>query len=94
MKLIAQTFLLLFIAFLLMPTILTLLEKTTNTCLFLDVSEEEFVKKEVVNYLYTKHFEPMILVQTIIETSVVRFEGFSKYDKILRIIFSPPPNRC
>lgn len=77
-----------------MPTILTLVEKNANTCQFLDVSEEEHVKKEVVNYSYTNHFEPIILAQKKIETSVLSYACIFRYDKILRIIFSPPPNIC
>lgn len=92
MKFIARILLFLFIAFLLVPTILTLIEKSSKSSLFFDVSEEEHVKKEVVNSYYTNLFEPIILMQKNIETAVVHFEGFSRYDKILKIIFSPPPN--
>jgi hypothetical protein len=94
MKFIARIFLFVFIAFLLMPTILTLIEKTSKTSLFLDVSEEEHVKKEVINSYYTNLIESTILMQKTIETAAASFEGFSRYDKILKIIFSPPPNIC
>lgn len=77
-----------------MPTILTLIEKTSKTSLFLDVSEEEHVKKEVINSYYTNLIESTVLMQKTIETAVASFEGFSGYGKILKIIFSPPPNIC
>lgn len=92
MKLLARTFLVLFIAFLFMPTILTLIEKASNSVQFLDVSEEEYFKKEAVNFIYINTFEPLLLIQKSIEIPLIHFDDLSKYDKILRVIFSPPPN--
>lgn len=92
MKIIARGFLFLFISFLSMPVIVTVIEKSSNTSMFFNISEEEHVKKEVKNFTYfTAHNSPF-LVESISTTVVKYFNIVSKYDQILRIIFSPPPN--
>lgn len=92
MKVIARIFLFLFIAFLSMPVILTVIEKSANTSMFFNVSEEEHVKKQVVSLTEENYFQPLTSVQIIAKTAKIPFESAAEYDKISRIIFSPPPN--
>lgn len=92
MKLTAPFFLILFVAFLSMPAIVTFIKKSSNSALFFDIADEDHVKKEGVEFIYVSPFEPIVLVQRIVVTSQIYFETFTKYDKILRIIFAPPPN--
>jgi hypothetical protein len=92
MKVIARLFLFLFIAFLSTPAVLTMIDKSVNTSMFFNVSEEEHVKKEVVNCAYINLFQIVAIVPNIGKTSKIHFASLAKYDKISRIIFSPPPN--
>jgi hypothetical protein len=92
MKVIARVFLFLFIAFLSMPVIVTVIKKSSNTSMFFNMSEEEHVKKEIKDFAYFNVYSPPFLVETIIITVSKYFKIVSKYDQILRIIFSPPPN--
>ncbi|MBC5848557.1 hypothetical protein H8R22_11475 [Flavobacterium sp. F-47] len=92
MKVIARLFLFLFIAFLSTPAILTAIDKSANTSMFFNVSEEEHVKKQVVNFTYVNLFQSMAAERIIAKTTKIHFASLKKYDKISRIIFSPPPN--
>lgn len=92
MKILASTLLFLFIAFLAMPTILTLIEKSSNSAIFLDLNEEVQVKKEVVAICYIVDFESLGILQKFEETIKIPCKRLLKFDMILRNIFSPPPN--
>lgn len=92
MKIIARVFLILFITFLSMPVIVTAIEKSSNTSMFFNMSEEEHVKKEIKNFAYFNVYSPPFLAEAIIRSVFKYFNIVSKYDQILRIIFSPPPN--
>ncbi len=92
MKVIARIFLFLFVAFLSMPVILTVIEKSANTSMFFNCSEEEHVQKEGVSFTYDLFFQPIITLQFVVKKATIHVASFEKYDKISRIIFSPPPN--
>lgn len=62
--------------------------------MFFNVSEEEHVKKEGVNFTYVTCFYPITALQIVVGKSVIHFESVVKYDKISRVIFSLPPNFC
>jgi len=94
MKLIARFFLFLFIAFLSTPTIIKLIEKSTDTSIFYSMSEEEHAKKEVKNLVY---FVPSVSTFELKKTAVrslILSENLSKHDNVSRSIFTPPPDRA
>ena len=93
MKITAPFLLFLFVAFLSMPSIVTLIKKSSNAAVFYDIAEEDHVKKEGVDFIYTLFLEPTIVLQSIVVMAKIYFENFLKYDKILRIVFSPPPDK-
>lgn len=92
MKLVARLFLILFIAFLSTPTIVTLIEKSSDTSMFFSMSEEEQVKKEVKVLVYFVNFSAAFELKKVAKRSLILCENLSKHDHISRKIFSPPPN--
>lgn len=92
MKLTARIFLLLFIAFLATPPIVTMIEKSCDTSVFFTLSEEEHTQKEVKVYAY--HDEALVgfLRGSYGKSSLILSENLSKHDKITPSIFSPPPD--
>ncbi|MFV8354634.1 hypothetical protein ACNQGB_00425 [Flavobacterium sp. XS1P32] len=91
MKTVAKIFLILFIAFLTTPTIVTVIEKSSDISVFFNVSEEGHFHKEIIAAVSLEHF---LHVHTISDASstIILSEKLSKHDKITASIFIPPPN--
>ena len=90
MKYLAQIVLVLFVAFLSTPTIVSLIEKKTDVSIFYSLTEEEIhkelkeVKAEIKSYDYP--------ISTIaLKKSRIVSENLSKHDNVSSVIFSPPP---
>ena len=90
MKHLAQIILVLFVAFLSTPTIVSLIEKKTDVSIFYSLAEEEIhkelkeVKAEIKSYDYP--------ISTIaLKKSRIVSENLSKHDNVSSVIFSPPP---
>lgn len=94
MKLIARFFLFLFIAFLSTPTIIKLIEQSTDTSMFYSMSEEEHAKKEVKNLLYIVTSASAFELKSVTVRSLILSENLSKHDNVSRSIFTPPPDRA
>jgi hypothetical protein len=92
MKLIARIFLILFIAFLATPTIVTMVEKSCDTSMFYSGSEEESVQKEIKVFAYHQGSQSGFLVGNNDKSGLILYENLSKHDKITASIFSPPPD--
>lgn len=93
MKLIAKLFLFLFVAFLLTPTVVTLIEKECDVSMFYKFSEEEHShSKEVKVFAYANVFNPDFLILKISKSSLILSENLSKHDNVSAKIFSPPPD--
>lgn len=92
MKIIARIFLLLFIAFLAVPPIVTIIEKSCDTSIFFGLSEEEHTQKEVKVFAYYDEVTKTHVVAVVNKTSLILSENLSKHDKITPRIFSPPPD--
>ena len=92
MKLIARFFLFLFIAFLSTPTIVKLIEKSTDTTILLSMSEEEHAKKEVKSIMYIVAIPSTFELKITTVGNLILSKNLSKHDNISRKIFSPPPN--
>ena len=90
MKHLAQIVLVLFVAFLSTPTIVSFIEKKTDVSIFYSLAEEEIhkelkeVKAEIKSYDYP--------ISTIaLKKSRIVSENLSKHDNVSSVIFSPPP---
>ncbi|WP_278035226.1 hypothetical protein [Flavobacterium nitratireducens] len=92
MKSIARFFLILFIAFLSTPTIVKLIEKTSDTSIFFSMSEEEQVKKEVKNFVYFDSSPIIYVIEIVAKRNIILSENISKHDNISKKIVSPPPD--
>lgn len=92
MNLAAKLFLILFITFLSTPTIVSLIEKSTDTSYFYSTSEEEQVHKVIkadihLELDYNFHVFPKLT------SSLILSENLSKHDNIAAAIFIPPPEQ-
>lgn len=93
MKIISKIFLILFIAFLLTPTIVTVIEKSTDISIFYTASEEEPAHKEIKVFFYLDNFVDVLLFEKL-STSAILSENLSKYGNVTSSIFIPPPNEA
>ena len=90
MKHLAQIILVLFVAFLSTPTIVSLIEKKTDVSIFYSLTEEEIhkelkeVKAEIKSYDYP-------ITTIALKKSRIVSENLSKHDNVSSVIFSPPP---
>ena len=92
MKIISQILLFVFIAFLLTPTIVDLIEKdndSTVICSCSDIDKEQKEIKAVFNF--ETAFE--IIHSTKEKSNRILSENFSKHDAIASSIFIPPPDQ-
>lgn len=93
MKFAVKIVLLIFIAFLSTPTIVSLIEKKANTSMFYSMSEEEQVHKEMKQIKADLKFYDFNFFNFSKKTSsLIVSENKSKHDKVSSTIFSPPPN--
>lgn len=92
MKILTQLVLVVFVAFLSTPTIVTLIERNTDVSLFYNFAEEEIHKevKEVKADL-KQSFDYPFLDAKVLQNSNIISENLSRHDKISEEIFSPPP---
>ena len=88
----ARLLLFVFIAFLITPTIVSIIEKTTDISVFYSLSEEEKEIKEIKAIFNLDFFnEPVYLSK--LNSSLIHSENLSKHDKIPSKIFIPPPEQ-
>ena len=92
MKLAVNIMLFVFITFLSVPTIVTLIEKETDISAFYSFSEEEIQKqvKEIKAEVKTNYNNELFNSLNNAKTVIVS-ENRSKHDAISEEIFSPPP---
>ena len=90
MKYLAQIVLVLFVAFLSTPTVVSIIEKKTDVSIFYSLAEEEIhkelkeVKAEIKSYDYP-------ITTIALKKSRIVSENVSKHDNVSSVIFSPPP---
>lgn len=91
MKIIAQILLFIFIAFLLTPTIVRVIEKSTDTSITYSFFEEEQSHKQIKAIF---HFEIAyeIIHLSELTSKIILSENLSKHDIISSTIFIPPPD--
>ena len=89
MKTAASLILMMFVIFLSTPTIVGLIEKSTDTSYFFSMTEEELSHKEVKAEL---RIEPHEFVNLSGNTSgIILSENLSRHDNVCGSIFIPPP---
>ena len=81
-----------FISFLLTPTIVSLIEKDSDTSIFYSFSEEEKAHKEI-KAVFISHISFEDLPELSINSNLILSENLSKHDKITSSIFIPPPEQ-
>jgi len=92
MKLASTFLLVLFIAFLSTPTIVSLIEKKSDTSCFYNTSEEELTHKHIKVEL---KFEPELSLICFSKPSsaLILSENLSKHDNVASAIVIPPPEQ-
>ncbi len=90
MKFLVQFILFLFVAFLVTPTVVSIIEKKNDVSIFFSLAEEEIHKelKEVKADL--KLYYCLNISKTVKKLKIIS-EKLSEHDKVSSIIFSPPP---
>ena len=92
MKSVARILMVLFIAFLSTPTIVTLIEKNTDISMFYSFSEEEIHKDfKDIKADIKQHFDYPFIEFKVTTNSKIISENLSRHDNVFEEIFSPPP---
>lgn len=92
MKIIPIIMLFIFVSFLSVPTIVTVIEKKSNVSMCFSFSEEEFHKnsKEIkANFKF--NFDYKFVTQIIVKNPKIISKNVSIHDNVSEEIFSPPP---
>ena len=93
MKFLSKIVLFIFVTFLATPTIVTLIEKNTDTSIFFSFAEEEECIKDikVIKADLKQQFDYPFLDSKIKLNSKIVSENLSHHDNVAEEIFSPPP---
>lgn len=92
MKWIVKIVLVIFIAFIAMPTIVSFIEKSNNKTCFYNVTEEDVNEKEIdikAYFVFQDDFKPSYFL--VKKSNVILSKNLSKHDNIAATIFIPPP---
>ena len=92
MKSASRLILLLFVLFIATPTIVSLIEKNTDTSYFYSMSEEELSHKEVKAAFKLNDYNLSDLSGRA--SSLILYENLSKHDNVSASIFIPPPEQA
>jgi predicted PurR-regulated permease PerM len=92
MKFLSGLILFLFIAFLSMPTVVSLIEKNTDISVLYSFSEEEIQKdlKDIKASIKDESLFVFVDWNQITKTPIIS-ENVAKHDNVFASIFSPPP---
>ncbi|WP_445454583.1 hypothetical protein [Flavobacterium sp. 25HG05S-40] len=91
MKFCTSLLLILFVAFLSTPTVVTLIQKNVDTSFFYSFAEEEIHKElKEVKAEVKQNFDYPFLELKIIKATIIS-ENLSRHDNVSSEIFSPPP---
>jgi len=92
MKFATSAVLLMFLFFIAMPTIVSVIEKNTDTSFCFSMTEEELSHKEV-KANFTAGHEYRVVNLSGNTSSLILYENLSKHDKVSKTIFIPPPEQ-
>ena len=91
MRLMAGMILVIFVAFLSTPTVVTLIKKSANISMFYSFAEEEIHKDLKEVKALKQHFDYPFTETKLHTDSKIVSENLSKHDNVAEEIFSPPP---
>jgi hypothetical protein len=92
MKFTASIILILFVTFLSTPTVVSLIQKSSDISMFYSFAEEEIHKElKEVKAEIKQSFDYPFSDTTIKENLTIISENLSKHDNVSEEIFSPPP---
>lgn len=91
MKTATYLLLILFIAFLATPTVVSVINKSCDTSFFYSVAEEELTHKAIKEFKYQLKIENDFKQSTLTSSSIIS-ENQLRHDNVTPTIFSPPPN--
>ena len=92
MKFTASIILILFVTFLSTPTVVSLIQKSSDISMFFSFAEEEIHKElKEVKAEIKQSFDYPFSDTTIKENLTIISENLSKHDNVSEEIFSPPP---
>jgi len=92
MKIGVRIFIFIFFIFLSTPTIVSLIEKATNTSCFYSMTEEEVSQKEIKSEYIVDYSYPVINF-FIQKNSKIHSVNILRHDSISSKIFIPPPDK-
>ena len=92
MRFAANLVLFLFMLFIATPTIVSVIEKSTDTSYFFNMTEEELSHKEIkADFAHNQHYDFVDLSGNT--SSLISYENLSKHDNVATTIFIPPPEQ-
>jgi len=91
MKFIARLILIIFVAFLSTPTVVTLIKKNTDISMFYSFAEEEIHKDLKEIKALKQCFDYPFTELELNPDSKIISENLSRHDNVASAIFSPPP---
>ena len=93
MRVLAKLLLILFIVFLVTPTIISVIKKDADLSTFYSFSEEEKTHKEVKAIVHLDIAQTPEYISQL-NCGLIHSENLSKHDKISSKIFIPPPEQA
>jgi Na+-transporting NADH:ubiquinone oxidoreductase subunit NqrB len=93
MKLISKILILIFVTFLLTPSIVSVIDKSNDTSFFYNMSEDELSKKEVKKFIFST-FHQELLISSKMTSKIILSENLSKHETISAKIFITPPDKA
>ena len=93
MKFAVKIVLIIFIAFLSAPTIVSLIEKSNDKSYFYDLSEEDDSSENEIIADFTFYEYPEFMGFPTKKSSLILSENLSRHDNISAAIFIPPPEQ-
>jgi Na+-transporting NADH:ubiquinone oxidoreductase subunit NqrB len=93
MRTAASLVLMMFMFFIATPTIVSLIEKSSDTSYFYSMSEEELSHKEIkAEFLFEDHALQFHFAE--VGSGAILYENLSRHDNVFGTIFIPPPEQA
>ena len=91
MKILVNIVLFMFLSFLVVPTIVSILQDDDDISVSYNINEEE-MHKEIKDVQLSMHsFLEVSFVKTIKKSTLIKSENLRRHDSVFGEIFSPPP---
>lgn len=93
MKFVVKILLVVFLVFLSTPTIVSLIEKSTDTSFFFDLSEEEEESQKEFKADFKFYSDIEFVTFSVSTSNLILSEDITKHDNIAATIFVTPPEQ-